>query len=204
MTDNPHGATPQVPFPVSSPVGGQAGVPHPYAGQAPGFLQPGSLEYVERHFGEVAQFGDRVLPHLVDYCLGLVSYIPMTAGMIVLMGSLASGVDGQGAPVPASSAGLVAGVLLVFLGFVGGFALQLWNQVVREGKTGQSLGKTMFGLVLVDAVTGRPIGAGKALLRLLVNGATSLLGALWMLWDPNRLTLGDLAVGSTVIKVPRQ
>ncbi len=74
------------------------------------------------------------------------------------------------------------------------------------GRTGQSVGKRAMGLMLIDATTGQPIGAGKSFLRELVHSlANSIfyLSYLWMLWDADKQTLADKAVSSTVVTVPK-
>lgn len=43
-------------------------------------------------------------------------------------------------------------------------ALLVWNRGMREGRTGQSLGKDWLGLLTRDAVTGAPLGTRRALL----------------------------------------
>nr|WP_262500234.1 RDD family protein [Phycicoccus endophyticus] len=76
----------------------------------------------------------------------------------------------------------------------------------RMGRTGQSLGKRHTGLRLIDERTGQPVGAGTCLGRELLSGLVNQvvwLSYLWMLWDDNRQTLADKAVGSTVVKLPR-
>ncbi|HPB71978.1 MAG TPA: RDD family protein [Phycicoccus sp.] len=116
--------------------------------------------------------------------------------------------DAYGNPHYSAGSGVAVGigVLLIFAGFAAIIGVWVWNRVVRQGRTGQSVGKKMFGLKLIDSTSGQPIGAGNALLRDIVHGVVNqvvYLSYLWMLWDPNRLTLGDMVVKSTVIKVPK-
>ena len=70
------------------------------------------------------------------------------------------------------------------------------------GRTGQSVGKKVIGLYLLDDKTGQPIGAGMCFLRELVQSLVNqifYLGWLWMLWDADKQTLGDKAVHSNVV-----
>lgn len=67
---------------------------------------------------------------------------------------------------------------------------------------GQSIGNRIAGVRVADAVTGRPLSVGRALLRVLVSfvsEALLLIGFLWMLWDPQRQTWHDKAVRSVVL-----
>ena len=87
-----------------------------------------------------------------------------------------------------------------------GLAITIWNRVFKMGRTGQSVGKKVIGLYLLDDKTGQPIGAGMCFLREVVQTLVNqvfYLGWLWMLWDADRQTLGDKAVHSSVVVVPK-
>ncbi|QNN49600.1 RDD family protein [Phycicoccus endophyticus] len=101
---------------------------------------------------------------------------------------------------------LAAGIAVIVLASLAAAVFNLWNRVWRMGRTGQSLGKRHTGLRLIDERTGQPVGAGTCLGRELLSGLVNQvvwLSYLWMLWDDNRQTLADKAVGSTVVKLPR-
>ncbi len=135
---------------------------------------------------------------LIDSLVGLVPLLLSLLGLFLVGASLSGTGD-----YPALR---VVGILLAVAGYLAMWAVTLWNRVFLTGRTGQSIGKRSQGLRLVGATTGEPIGADNAFLRELVNGlANSVLwlGYLWMLWDPDKQTLGDKAVHSTVILVPR-
>lgn len=189
------GGQPAYAAPATNPYGYAA--PPPQGGQ----VSVGSLPYVEHHFGPVAQFGDRILPAIIDALLPMIGVVVAVVGMIVAsLGAPSSSYD-EGSPALA-----IVGFVVMMLGFVGSFAIWVWNRLIKQGSTGQSVGKKMGGLKLIDSTTGQPIGAGKAFLRDFVQGLVNqivYLGYLWMLWDANRLTLGDMVVKSTVIKVPK-
>ena len=73
------------------------------------------------------------------------------------------------------------------------------------GRTGQSVGKKIAGQKLINTTSGQPIGAGQSFVREVIHGLANqvvYLSYLWMLWDSNRQTLGDMVAKSTVIKVP--
>jgi uncharacterized RDD family membrane protein YckC len=72
-----------------------------------------------------------------------------------------------------------------------------------EGRSrGQTLGKRIFRIRVVDQVTGGPIGRGRAFVRwigLWISFFVFLLGFLWMLWDPEKQTWHDKLSKSVVV-----
>jgi len=76
--------------------------------------------------------------------------------------------------------------------------------LIRQGSSGQTVGKQALGLKLVGADTGQPIGAGKTFLRQLthiLDGAACYIGYLWPLWDEKRQTFADKINNTYVIKL---
>ena len=75
---------------------------------------------------------------------------------------------------------------------------------LEGGATGQTLGKRICGLRVVDAVTGQPgIGVGRAIARYFARWLSAiplLLGYFWMLWDPQRQCWHDKLVKDVVVK----
>ncbi len=129
----------------------------------------------------------RMASGLIDYgvpiVVFLVVYVPFTQGSPrVLRG-------GSGALIMLS-------VIAVCLGY------QVWNSAIRQGRTGQSLGKSFAGTKLVDERSGRPLGAGHAFGRLLAHFLDSLmlyLGWLLPLVDRRRQTIADKLADSIVL-----
>lgn len=72
------------------------------------------------------------------------------------------------------------------------------------GKTGQTWGRKMLGIRVVDIKTGQPIGMGRALGRTLfeqtISGWLCYLGFLWMLWDKEQQTWHDKIINSIVVR----
>jgi uncharacterized RDD family membrane protein YckC len=107
-----------------------------------------------------APYGKRILAWLVDtLCMSAL------AGVVIGLGVAAAFSD---AVRPAGIALLLASPLVV-LGF------SLWNTVFRQGRTGQTIGKSLMGTKLVSTDTGAPIGAGSAFVRGLVVWALNLV-----------------------------
>ncbi|GAA4520421.1 hypothetical protein GCM10023191_097360 [Actinoallomurus oryzae] len=85
------------------------------------------------------------------------------------------------------------------------FFVLLVRTLVREGRTGQSPGKRLLRIELLDARTGRPVGIGRALVRRLAHVLDSLpcyLGFLWPLWDEQHQTFADKLAGTVVLDRP--
>ena len=198
--------TPQTPYAGGAPTPYQAAPQvNPYGGA--GQAVPGSKAYVEQHFGPVAGFGVRAGALVIDTLLSLIGVIPMVIGLVMLVVA-APDVDELGYTIEGSADGGTAavGVILIGLGILLTIGIQVWNRVFKMGRTGQSVGKKMLGISLVNEQTGRPIGALQAFLRELLAGLINqifYLSYLWMLWDDNQQTLADKVVHSTVIRVPK-
>ena len=82
--------------------------------------------------------------------------------------------------------------------------------VYFHGTTGQTLGKKVLNIKVVDMSTGGTIDYGRAFLRWLLPGAGTwvscgllpLIDGLWPLWDANRQALHDKIANTLVIDVP--
>ena len=165
----------------------------------------------------MAGFGQRALAYLVDMAITLVGLIPVILGIILIAVAVPSdtstqlGTDQFGNPTFTSgdaNVGLVvAGGLLIALGALVSIGITIWNRIFKMGRTGQSVGKKVIGLYLLDDKTGQPVGAGMTFLREIVNSLVNqviYIGWLWMLWDADKQTLGDKAVHSSVVVVPKR
>lgn len=177
---------------------------NPYGG---GQAWPGSRAYVEQRFGPVAGFGARAGALLIDTLITLIGLVPFVLGAVLLVMAVPE-TDAYGYGVPGTADGGLAatGGILMGLGVLLMIGLQVWNRIFRMGRTGQSIGKKMLGLKLINEQTGQPIGAMQSFLRELLGGLINqvfYLSYLWMLWDDNKQTLADKVVHSTVIEVPK-
>ncbi len=196
--------------PPANPYGGYAQAPVYAGGGGPAY--PGSLAYVEQNFGKVADFGQRALAYLIDLAITLIGLIPVVIGIIVLAVGASNTVSTDEFGYTTSTGDFdpalaVVGGLLITLGALVSIGITIWNRIFKMGRTGQSVGKKVIGLYLLDDKTGQPIGAGMCFLRELLQGLINqvfYLGWLWMLWDADRQTLGDKAVHSSVVVVPKR
>ena len=95
---------------------------------------------------------------------------------------------------------IVAGSLVLLIGWL--LAVYLYLRALA--KQGQTWGRKLVGVRVVDATTGGPPGWGKAIGRTLfanfVSANICYLGYLWMLWDSQRQTWHDKVAGTLVIE----
>ncbi len=161
---------------------------------------PVNNEFSKQQFGgyELASWGLRAKGYLLD---GLILALAYTAIYIVI-----------------TILGFIGGSIyigLIFLFYLFGLLLDLFFIVFGifyqvfsiGGKFGQTPGMMIAGVRIVDKQSRESIGYGRAFLRLLVAGAigtfTLGLGAIadyfLPLWDEQRQTIHDKAVGSLAI-----
>ncbi len=77
----------------------------------------------------------------------------------------------------------------------------VYNWIVRQGSTGQTVGKKVLGITVLSASTQQPIGGGLTFARQLAHILDSipcLLGYLWPLWDKENRTFADMIMSTRV------
>jgi uncharacterized RDD family membrane protein YckC len=95
------------------------------------------------------------------------------------------------------------GGIAIGIGYLAAFGIWVWNRVIRQGRTGQSLGKKLTGLTIVHAETGQLIGVGPTLGRELLSIVFNnfcILNVLWPLWDEKQQTWHDKVLTDVVIR----
>lgn len=103
--------------------------------------------------------------------------------------------------------GIVSAVLRALLGFglgtVAGLLLGLAYYAYLEGSpSGQTVGKKLMNVRVIDYLNGGPIDPGRALIRYLARIVSSIpcgLGYFWMLWDPEKQTWHDKLSNTVVV-----
>jgi uncharacterized RDD family membrane protein YckC len=98
------------------------------------------------------------------------------------------------------------GAIVLVLGYLAIFAYAI-VQLVKQGNTGQTIGKKVVGLKVIKQETGQPIGPGLSIGRQLCHVVDSLIcyvGWLFPLWDAKKQTIADKLVGTVVLQVPKQ
>ncbi|MCW2793902.1 MAG: domain containing protein [Nocardioides sp.] len=201
---NPYGQ----PADPAQPPAQQPAQPNPYGGQQPGYGQAPPA-YGQPAYGgpaaDYAHWGKRVGATLVDGLVSLVAGIPAFIGLMILSANTTTTTAPDG--TVASSSDVGAGVIvLIVVGYLLLIVVGIWNIVIRQGRTGYSIGKGVLGIKLINEGTGQPIGAGMSFLRQIVHLVDSIpcyLGYLWPLWDSKRQTFADKILGTIVINQPK-
>ena len=180
--DNPYGDPSQNPPPPPSYGAPQYGSPPPAAYGSPQYGAPapyGQAPYgsppAGNFGGTLAEWPVRVGGTLIDALIPLV---------IVIIG-----IATRSAPV----------IIVLYLA---AFAFSIWNYL-RQGKTGQTIGKGVMGTYLVREADGQYIGGGLSILRAIVHivdGIPCYIGYLWPLWDAKKQTFADKIMGTVVVK----
>lgn len=149
----------------------------------------------------MASWGRRLAARLIDDLVYLLAYTPYLIGWLVLADASPGLTVISANPVGSSSVDLgtlLLSVALMLLGTVLGLVVFIWNRVIQQGRTGQSIGKSVLNTYLVSARTGTPIGAGTSFLREIVHIVDGLfyVGYLWPLWDRQKQTFADKILGT--------
>jgi uncharacterized RDD family membrane protein YckC len=189
---------PGSPPPPPPPAGGAPPPPPPPAyGVAP---PPGSGPGA----GERAGFGSRLGGYLLDGLLyGLASVPAIIVGVVLLQRGFEDcvNIEGDLYCFGQEKPGYIAAGVIVFI--VGFLAIAILY-VRALAKTGQTWGRKIVGIKVVDSRTGGVPGVGKALGRSLFawffSGSFCWLGYLWMLWDGERQTWHDKVAGTYVVR----
>ena len=167
---------PAAPPPPSAPQGGWGG-----AAAGTGGWAGGPTPY--------AEWIKRVGGYLVDMAVLLPAYLVAVIGVAI----------GSSDNDATSTIGLV----IAAVGYVAVFVIAIWNMIIRQGRTGWTIGKQVIGIRLIGERTGQPIGPGLTFVRALCHILDSLpcyLGYLWPLWDAKRQTFADKIMSTVVVE----
>lgn len=141
--------------------------------------------------GQPAEYGNRVLAYLIDLGIMVGVYIAVLIVSLIL-GAVSDTLGG----------------IVSLIGFFGYAGVGIWNIIIRQGTTGQSIGKAQQNIKLVADATGQPIGGGMTFVRYLLASAISfftcgiggLLDILWPLWDEDKKRLTDKILNYSVVQ----
>jgi uncharacterized RDD family membrane protein YckC len=128
--------------------------------------------------GPRANFGQRLVAYLIDVIIYVVALLILVAIAAAISESLA--------------------IIVYIIGFLGSI---VYFAYFEGSPSGQTLGKKVMKIRVIDFNTGGPIGFGRGLLRWvgrLVSGFLCYLGYLWMLWDREKQTWHD-KIATTVV-----
>jgi uncharacterized RDD family membrane protein YckC len=162
----------------SQQYGAPQGQPAPY-GQAPYGQAPYGQAPMGNFGGTLAEWPSRVASWFIDAL-----FVGVIYAVFIGVGAAAN-----------SAAIIVVGIVIAF-----GFGI--WNYL-RQGRTGQTIGKGVMGTYLVREADGQFIGGGLSIARAIVHivdGIPCYIGYLWPLWDAKKQTFADKIMGTVVVK----
>jgi len=130
--------------------------------------------------GPRANFGQRLVAAIVDAII----VTAVTWALILVLAGIAD------------EGGAIVAYLLALVFGVGYYAY------LEGGATGQTLGKKVMSIRVIDANTGGSIGYGRGVGRYFARWISSipcLLGYFWMLWDREKQTWHDKICSCVVV-----
>lgn len=138
---------------------------------------------------EKAEIGARVVARIIDWAIGAAISIPVyIVGLILLAISDVLGVIFFIVAIPA----IIAAWVYIFM----------WGL----GVTGQTPGKRMQGVAVLDATTGQVLGGPKGIGRELLNGIINsfcYIGYIWAFIDQENQALYDKAITANAYKAEK-
>ncbi|OBB57881.1 hypothetical protein A5757_18830 [Mycobacterium sp. 852013-51886_SCH5428379] len=96
------------------------------------------------------------------------------------------------------------GVAVFTLMWLSAMGFWVWNLGYRQGRTGQSIGKSVMKFEVLSDKTWQPIGFGLSIVRQLAHFVDQVLcyiGYLFPLWDSKRQTLADKIMNTVCVPV---
>ncbi|WP_447005618.1 RDD family protein [Saccharothrix isguenensis] len=182
-------ANPYAQQPPANPYGQQA-PSNPYGqpvqqqawGAQPGYGQPAFPPPA----GGYAEWGSRAVGALIDYG---------APGLLVILMVVIGTVAGD--PTVA--------IILAVVAWVGSLGFMIYNSWYLAGTTGQSMGKKVAKVKLINEATGQPVGFGNAFVRYLCHFVDSIAcyaGWFAPLWEPKKQTWADKIMGTVVVNAP--
>ena len=201
MTIGPQQGTPENPFAAPAPGQAPAYPQAPaYSGQpgyAPGY---GAAPAWASTLPPLASWGERLGASLID---GLLAGVPLMIGYGVAMATFFWSAATSSTTGTTGATGFLAGGAIAFvLGWLAYVGIYVWNRVLRQGRTGQSVGKKALGIRLLSEDHLQPIGPGMAFVRDIVHVVDGIfyVGYLRPLWDVKRQTFADTIIKTLVVK----
>ena len=136
-------------------------------------------------------WGARVGAYILDVLPILAVYLVFS----LLFGDNSAG-DGS------FSTSLSGGPFLLYALIAIGWVVYNWG--IKQGATGQTMGKKVLNIAVFKAGTTEPLGTGLSIGRYFVHIIDAIpcyLGYLWPLWDAENRTFTDMILSTRVYKV---
>jgi uncharacterized RDD family membrane protein YckC len=144
----------------------------------------------------------RVLAFLIDWFpIWLVFLVPMIGLLITDGADCFDAIYGSGRDDCATSTSDLWLVVQI-IGFLPAMAYFFWNFCYRQGKTGQSIGKSVMKFKVISEKTWQPIGFWLSLVRQIghyVDQLICYIGYLFPLWDDKRQTIADKLMSTVCV-----
>ncbi len=138
---------------------------------------------------ETADFGSRLAAVIIDWLVGAGLIIP-----IVIVGAILGAISD------------VLGLLFIIVGYLAAIAAIIYIMWWGLGTTGQTPGKRVMGVAVLDSTTGQVMGGGRGvgreLLKAIIN-TFCYIGSLWSLFDANNEALYDKVITANAYKAEK-
>ncbi len=167
---------------VGGPQAAQDGGSVEPAASGGGFAQPA---FSGGGTGGTAAFGTRAVALIIDAAIVIGIFVA-----VLILGVLVAFISNS------------LGWIVWILGYIGALVFSLWNAVVRQGKTGQTIGKEKQNIKLISEEHGGPVGIGPAFIRGLLGGlinSVCYIDFLWPLFDEQKKRLSDKILNTNVV-----
>lgn len=156
-----------------------------------------------------AHWWRRVAATLIDALLAIPFWVAGVIGFTILSDGTTFVTDGTGGlgsiTDVATTTATWVGLGIVSAAYLSLMVFSIWNQIVRQGRRGASIGKSCLHLMVVGEDTGRPIGGIFTFVRAIAHVLDAIvldLGYLWPLVDRRRQTFADKVMGTVVLHLP--
>jgi uncharacterized RDD family membrane protein YckC len=137
----------------------------------------------------------RLVAFVIDWApMWLVFVVPMIGVLITDGGDCFDAMYVSSTSVECSTSSSYVWTVIQVIGFLPALAYFFWNLCYRQGKTGQSIGKSVMKFKVISEKTWQPIGFWMSLVRQIAHYVDQLLcyiGYLFPLWDSKRQTIAD-------------
>ena len=140
---------------------------------------------------EFGSWGARVVAYIIDELPIIAVYIVIA----ILFGDNSASGSGFSTSVNGAPA------LLFFVLSIGWL---IYNWGIKQGSTGQTLGKGVLNIAVYKAGTTETLGTGLSIGRAIVHVIDAIpcyIGFLWPLWDKENRTFTDMILETRVYKV---
>ncbi len=181
--------TPQYGNPPPAGYGQQPGYGQPAPQPHPPYPQAQAAAYAQPGYGyggggglPPADIGKRVIAGLVDWAISIGIYVAIGVVPAVILRAVRLG---------------MLTPLLLLAGWAASFMYKPYFEVTKDGQT---IGKKMQGIKVVKQ-NGAPVDWGAAILRQLLWWLLGIIELIVILVKSDRLRLGDMVAGTTVVDV---